>query len=334
MTSSTSHSNTRIARFPRRLALALGVAIGAWILAAAYTLLWNPEIALFNHAARVKVAWSRQLDRQFTNKFVIFGGSSSTFSVDAGHALRAHQFPIANLALGAGLGAKVLTRFALPELRPGDTLLMMIEPGLFYSDLDATQLGIQLSIAIGEPQYASPSGQLIADRKLPIQSYFAALRPGGYHFFTLLGKVVRGQPLYRYRPADFDESGHQTTGAKAPLVTPRGRIALSSGAKEWLQQLKEWCQKEHIELIYALPWAYCPPNQVPAFQKENAFFARQIQEYMPVLREPSLGAYSVAEHFADTAFHLNQKGAAIRTDQLVTTLRSKQFWSAEELPKD
>lgn len=34
-----------------------------------------------------------------------------------------------------------------------------------------------------------------------------ALRPGGYHVFTLLGKLVQGRPLYRYNTAEVRPSG-------------------------------------------------------------------------------------------------------------------------------
>jgi hypothetical protein len=256
MTSSISHSKDASRRIPRSLVLVVITAITAWCLSAAYTLFFNPEVALFKHAVTVKQAWSKRLDAEFTNKVVIIGGSSSTFSVDAGEALRTGHVPIANLALGAGMGVKVLTRFGLPELRRGDTLLLMFEPGLLQGDLEPTQLGTQICIAVGHANFAHPSNELLPERRLPLQNYFASLRPGGYHFFTLLGKVIRSQPLYRYTPADFDESGHQQTAAKAPLVTPGGTGQLSPDARAWLSKLKAHCESLGAEIAYALPWAY------------------------------------------------------------------------------
>lgn len=292
----------------------------AWLVSATYTLRWNPEVALFRHAAVVKLAWSQRLDRQFTNKTIVFGGSSSTFSIDAALALRERQIPLANLALGAGLGSKVLTRFALQEARPGDTLLMMFEPGLLAADLDPTQLGQQIAIALGQPALAHPSDDLLPTDRLPTRIYAAALRPGGYHFFTLLGKVLRRQPLYRYTPADFDEAGQQQTAARALLITPRGEVKLSEPARLWLRQLRTWCDAQNVRLIYALPWAYCPSDQIEAFNKENEHFLAQMAEFMPVLMEPRQGAYDRAEHFADTAYHLNEEGSSVRTRELIDAL--------------
>ena len=318
-------------KVPPRLVLVVVVAAGAWLFSAFYTLHWNPEIKVFKHAAEVKIAWSKYLDEQYTNKFVVFGGSSSTFSVDAGYALRECHVPIANLALGAGLGAKVLSRFALEELRPGDTAVMMMEPGLFASDLDPPQLGTQLSIAIGKPHHAHPSRRIIVNERLPWRNYFAALRPGGYHFFTLLGKWVRRQPLYRYAPADFDHSGHQQTSVRRAVTPPGTMVTLSPDAREWLLELKSHCEEQGIYLIYALPWAYCPPELTAKFQRENAAFLLQMSEFMTVLREDRLGAYSTTEHFADTSFHLNKEGAAIRTSELCRALSINYFWRQDEL---
>ncbi len=321
MTSSTSHSDAAAPRrLPRKLLLALLVAILAWLVSATYTLRWNPEVALFRHAALVKLAWSQHLDQQFTNKTIVFGGSSSTFSIDAALALRERQTPIANLALGAGLGAKVLTRFALQQAHAGDTLLMMFEPGLLAADLEPTQLGQQIAIALGRPALAHPADELLPTERLPARIYGAALRPGGYHFFTLLGKVIRRQPLYRYTTTDFDEAGQQQTTARAPLSTPRGQVKLSEPARLWLRQLRDECDQQNIRLIYALPWAYCPPEQTEAFQQENEHFLAQIAAFMPVLNEPRRGAYGAAEHFADTAYHLNKQGAALRTRELLDAL--------------
>jgi hypothetical protein len=84
-------------------------------------------------------------------------------------------------------------------------------------------------------------------------------------------------------------------------------------------------------LIYALPWAYCAPEQMAKFQGENAAFLLQISEFMPVLREGRLGAYSNTEHFADTSFHLNKEGAAVRTAELCSALTTNALWSKDEL---
>lgn len=332
MSSSTSHSSPKRSRFPRQVAVGLATAVLAWLVAAGYTVWLNPEVTGFTNAARVKLAWARRMEAQFTNRVVVFGGSSSTFSVDGKHALRAHNLPIANLAMGAGMGARVLTRFALAEVHRGDTLLMTFEPGLLVADLEITQLGYQFAIAAGKPEYASPSKDLFPEKKLAKRNYLAALRPGGYHFFTLLGKLVRGQPLYRYTPAGMDEAGQQRTPVRLPLVTPRGKLELSPAAREWLKALAAWCDQNGVKLLYAFPWTYCPAAQKAEFQAENLRFLAQMLEFMPALRDPRLGAYEVEAHFSDSPYHLNTEGAILRTDELAAALKAGLVWRKGELP--
>ena len=329
----TSFTSRFKGKTPNVLLALLLTAVGGWAIGAIYTLQWNPEVECFVHAAKVKVDWLNTLKRQFENKVIIMGGSSSTFSVDPQVALETGNVPMGNLALGAGMGTKVLSRFGIAHTQPGDTLLVMLEPNLLAGDLEPTQLGGQFSIAAGTPWWASRDPELFPTHKLPAAQYFAALRPGGYHFFTLLGKVIRRQKLYRYSKSDFLETGQQQTDYRAQLVAPRGDVTLSAEATEWLTGLADYCRRNGIRLLYAIPWAYCPPEELSAFREENTRFLVQMAKIIPVLQDDRLGAYTVAEHFADTAFHLNRQGATLRTKELVNHLLTSNSWNASDLQK-
>src|SRR5262245_31335164 len=98
----------------------IGVAVAVWAISAVYTLRLNPEVAFFTHANAVKLKWVQHLDAIHTNKYVIFGGSSCTTSIAPRRMLELHGLPAVNMGLGAGMGAKILTRNALQAVRPGD----------------------------------------------------------------------------------------------------------------------------------------------------------------------------------------------------------------------
>ena len=51
------------------------------------------------------------------------------------------------------MGATVLTESVLEHLRPGDTLIVSIEPGLLTAPLDQTALGVQFSFAVRHPNW-------------------------------------------------------------------------------------------------------------------------------------------------------------------------------------
>ena len=50
-------------------------------------------------------------------------------------------------------------------------------------------------------------------------------------------------------------------------------------------------------------------------------------QFVPVLRDPSLGADPVAEDFADTSLHLTETGAMRRTDEFGREIREWDIWT-------
>ena len=306
----------------------LTVAVLAWASSAAYALYLNPEIAFFKHGARLKHAWAEKLNREYTRKVVVFGGSSCGVSIDGERMLDHHGLPTVNMGLGAGMGAEILTRYALLEVREGDTLIVALEPGLLTDAVDPTALGVQFSFAIGKP------GLVKLSRPFSWPATLLDLRPGGYHLFTLIGKIVSGSPLYRYRPSDLHPSGWQAITIRRNFVgPPASGPALSSGARDLLGWLRSWCAQNNVRVAYSLPWGYTPPDKASQFKTANIDFLFQVSPYLPVLKDPALGANTNLEQFADTEWHLTPEAAALRTDALAQQIKEWDLWTTNELEK-
>lgn len=327
MPSSTSPSEPRLPAFALGVLL---VALVSWAAAALYTLHINPEIQYFVGTHRVKQAWAEKMSREHDAKLAVYGGSSCEFSIDCGRLLETHQMPAVNLGRGAGMGASILTLAALEELRAGDTLIAAIEPGILTEPLEPPALGVQFSFAVGHTEwFAAPA---VGTNSLPWPSAWLTLRPGGYHTFTMLGKLARRQRLYRYHLADLRSSGFNQTPIRLPVVGPAGHGGhLSPDARELLRALRAWCEAHRVRVAYSLPWSFTPPDQVVGFQKLNAGFLIEVAEFLPVLQDPRLGAYTVRDHFADTALHLTEAGAAVRTDELAGQVKGWRIWTVTEL---
>jgi hypothetical protein len=56
-----------------------------------------------------------------------------------------------------------------------------------------------------------------------------------------------------------------------------------------------------------------------------------VNEFIPVLKDIHLGAFTNIEHFADTAWHLDETGSFLRTDQLGQQIKNWDIWTEEEL---
>ncbi len=323
MASSTSHFESPVPWLALRL---LAVAALAWAAGAVYTLRLNPEVAFYRRGDLVKRAWGQTLDRAYKSKTVVFGGSSCTTSINGGRMLRRHGLPVLNLGLGAGMGVKVLTRYALESLRPGDRLIMAMEPDLLAVPLDLETLGVQFSLAIGDP------GLLRNPDRIDWPAAGLQLRPGGYHAFTLLGKILLRRPLYRYAPGEFHASGWQEVADRREFDgPPEMRPQLSNDARQWLSFIRDYCDKHGVPVAFSLPWGYCPPEKLTAYRQNNLTVIRQVSKFLPVLKETGLGAYTVREHYADTPWHLTAEGAAVRTDELADRIEAWETWTRQEL---
>ena len=229
------------------------------------------------------------------------------------------------------MGAKVLVRYTAAHARPGDTLIMTMEPSLFAGSLAIPQLGQQFSIAVGHVEWASESDLIEVRRSFMPATYLSALRPGGAHFVTLVAKIITRRPLYRYKIGEFLPTGQKITDVRMPVSAPRGRVTIGAAGRSFLFQFKQWSATNRVRVIYTLPWAYCAPEELADFQKENIYFLQQMLEYFPVLKERRLGAYPNAAHFADTAYHLTQEGAKIRTRELAEALKQPLITTTNEL---
>ncbi len=327
MTSSISHFNTR---FPVRAMKLLAVAVAAWMACAAYTLWLNPEVRFYSRMSALQDDWSRKMDREHGNKVVVFGGSSCMFSIIGEQLLEKYTLPTVNRGLGAAMGVKITTLHAMQDLRSGDTLIVALEPGTMTEPVELTSLADQFSYATRHSDWAAhPYLGLAGANRL---STLLALRPGSYHALTLIGKLVQGRDLYRYNAANASPSGWVQTNFRLPLQGAPGHgPRLSGDARRYLAALKDWCARHGVRVAYSLPWAYAPADKIEEFKKHNAGTLLQIAGFIPVLKDPWLGADPDAGHFADTAWHLNEEGSRLRTDELGRAVKQWDVWSVKEL---
>jgi hypothetical protein len=300
--------------------------------AAVYTVRWNPEVRFYRHAIAVKRAWSAQLaaGAAETPRYLLAGGSSAAFSVDGGRMLDRHGLRLVNFGLHAGMEAPFLVAIAAREARPGDTLIVAMEPELLTTPFTAPDLAAQMGLALGEPRLIAASD--VTGDPVPWVDSLVSLRPGAYHAFTLLGKLALRKPLYRYAPPEIHPSGWQEARdfREFALIQP-GAPRLAADGRNLLAALVRWARENEVRVCYSLPWACVEPAAATEFRRTSASFLREVAEFLPVLKEPALGVHSVREHFSDTGWHLTPAGAQARTDALAGQLRAGQFWTTDEL---
>lgn len=307
----------------------MSTAFLTWAVCAVYTLRFNPENVFLTTAAHIKQNWSHRITREHGNKIVVFGGSSCFLSIDGERMEERHRLALVNMGLFAGCGAKTLTEWALSEVRPEDTLVVSLEPGLLTERVEPTAAGIQFCYAMHSPQWIGGTLEPLA----PIgPGSLLALRPGGYHACTLMGKIFQHRPMFRYAVAEIHPSGWvETPVRRGDFAAPGRGQNISPSARVLLRSLSEWCSTNRVRLCYSLPMAWCPTEQLEKFQRGNASFLLEISELLPVLEDRRLGGNTNLDLYADTAWHLNATGVALRTDELAAQLRAWRMWKPEEL---
>ena len=315
-------------RFPRLSLALLGAAILAGFAGAAYTFRLNPEIKFWSAVAEHKLDWVEQMREEHGYVIGIVGGSTTTFGIDANHLHQNHHLPVANLGLHMGMGRETCVGFGMTSLQSGDTLLLSLEPHMLEDDVDSSSLGTQLALALSQPNIINWGKNNSIFSKL---SLLAQLQPGGYHLVTMLGKLLLGQPPYRYTVSQMRPGGLQTTEQRnsMPMFTqssvPKKESRLSASGRSFLLRTRAEAAKRKIQVAYLLPWAYKPSEISQPSRASNAALLEEIREIMPVLRESQMGVHPIPEDFADTVQHLTKDAATRRSEVLAQTLKNQ--WS-------
>lgn len=306
------------------------IAFATWLAGAVYTVRLSPDIRFFTGAARIKQAWSARMNTEHSPKYVLFGGSSCAFSLDAERLLQRHRLAAVNMGSAAAMGASVLTQAALEETRAGDVLVVALEPTLLTGSQEPSSFGVQMAFALGRRNWVLHPQ--VGTNSTPWSSALLALRPSGSRMLTLLRKVLRQEEMFRYHLTDVRPSGFMQTSVRPQFTGLSGHEGrLSGDSRILLGALRDWGKRSQVRVVYSLPWSYMPPDKVAWCQRHNAQFLLDVAEVLPVLYDPRLGAHSDKELFADTALHLSEEGAALRTDELADQLKGGRTWTIEEL---
>lgn len=295
-----------------------------------YCTLVEPEVVSLTQVCQTKQAWSRKMTQDCGNKVVICGGSSCAYSIMGMRLLQQHGMPTVNMGLHAGYGPSLLIQAGLWETRPGDTLIVGVEPLALTKPHEMLPCACKLGYALGHPEWA------YLPWETPMVPYLGtAMRCNmGWKSILLLpdvchlGKTVPPDALDQmdasgwmstsYRPKKYDSGGHYGSH-------------LSADSRKLLRHVSLQCQQKGVRVAYSLAWSLREPASAAAFQSANLSLLKEIAAIMPVLKDPRLGVCTDPSLFSNTYFHLNAEAAAVRSDELARQIKDWDVWSPGEL---
>jgi hypothetical protein len=251
------------------------------------------------------------------------GGSSCAFSIDPLIVEEACGLPAFNLGLPVSAGPKFLLHQALEKARPGDTLVVCLEPDLLVhpEEFKPGTLSFGLASIAGDPSDAVGASSF--GGSLEVREYLNLSRPGPSYLATLVAKKASGTPLYRYTPADLRPHGRVETPVVDPAMPRAGlntATTLHPGARDLLIALSAAADQRGVRLAYSMPWRFTAEDAAPANRKTNRAILDQIDGILPALDDGYLGVSTDPAHFSDSPLHLSAEGSGLRSTGLAKSL--------------
>lgn len=309
----------------RFLALIVACTVAAYALALAIAVPGNPEVEFWRVVDQGRdrdIAAVRQ--KQAAPPLILFtGGSSCAFSIDPEIIATTCGRPAFNLGLPVAAGAKFLLHQALAKARPGDTLVVCLEPDLLThpESFHPSTLSFALATLAGDPSGAVGGSSF--DQRLGLRDYLNLSRPGPSHLATLVAKSIAGKELYRYTPDDIRPGGRIETSHREPAlprIGPKSADQLTPDASRLLATFRDAASRKGVRLAYSMPWMLTATGAAETNRAVNRRILDAIDPLLPVVDDGWLGVSTDPSHFSDSGQHLTAAGSRLRSEDLAKAL--------------
>lgn len=302
------------------VSLVLAFALGFYLTVSA-----NPEIRFWSGVVKLRDREIKEVRKNHPNTPIIFftGGSSTAFSIDPKIIEETSGLPSFNLGLPIAAGGEYLIEQALQQTRPGDILVIGLEPDILGSTIpEPSPSKFSFAMAAANGQIKEATGGDSFDTHLSVRHTLSLVRPGASYLATLAGRVVSGKG-YRYKPSDVRYRGRietQVRGASQAGIRPTSN--LSSYGRKLLTAAGNAAKAHEVRLLYAMPWHFTATSGLLQSRDNQKQLATQIQTIIPTVDDGFAGAADNPAWFSDSAQHLTAEGSAIRSSYLVRALKN------------
>lgn len=318
----------------KRLLLSLSVSMLLLIAVGTVLIHVDFEARFFSSLAAISEQWEQQLRKEGKGPLIVFGGGSEIrANINPEDFQQRYGMDVVNAGQHAGFGLPSNIISALPRLQAGDTFVVsVIAPAEKCENMSL--LGVRyLWRRVGIKAFCSPLFPLT------IGNILKGVR------FNQRWDWVYMETMYRYGRAHWYETHarvHRPSGwmevldrkdmaeiARKPYLTDESFEPMLC----FLKKLQEYCDAHGVKLICYLPWQYCFDAEEVWIRRRDKirFLQMAVNEHIPFLKDEHLGCMADASLFADSHFHLCPEGVARNTENLGELLRTRSFWTAEEL---
>lgn len=263
-----------------------------------------------------------------TRKIVFTSGSSTLYGVNTVDIQKALNIPVVNLAVNAGLNNDYIFYKAKEVLRPGDILIVPNEYHHLIWDGELSTARNEYILAYDRIYFnALPLLEKIKIiNTISLKDIYLSIEEQ-YYFNDKsieIGKKSTSKSLNE-NGDKLDKTGHYPdkiafTGIGFPL---KKEYTFETKGLMEIVKFNKWCQTHNIVLYMTFPNTI--NFQEYKEQKYTTYFNQLIQFYeqnnIHYLGYPTDFIYP-KKYFYDTNYHLNTKGADMRTKQLINLMKS------------
>lgn len=312
-------------KFPLLLLLSL---LAAYALSCILTIAVNPEVAFWNEAIEQRHAAITEIRKEQPEQPIIFftGGSSCAFSIDPKIIEEECGLPAINLGLPVACGARYILHQALREARPGDLIVVCLEPDLLtYPGQESSPSKTGFTLEARRGNLTDAAGGSTFGENMEIPDFLTLSRPGANYLITLVGRTLTGKG-YRYKTSDIKYHGLIQTPVREPGLTPRGDTMANSLHQEGrilLESFTAAAKEKDVSLAYSMPWHYTATASIDPNRALNREILKDIESIMPVIEDGYSGSMPGRENFSDSPLHLSGDGTHIRSRALAKALKPK-----------
>ena len=301
-------------RYRIRLLLLLVVLSAALACGWAYTALVNPEMRWLLSLHEVKRAAAERAEGE---RVLVMGGSSVLFGVDTDELSRLLGKPAVNLGMHAGMGGLALLGYADSYSRPGDLLVISLEPDLLEGDVRTQRLGDQFLFLAGLSRYAQGGDPPLAPRGrlAPLEAGLSVCAPGLRQLANHAGKWAAGRKMYRYGDLRPNASGYLPEKISMDFPPVRDGIAMSPQWRDALAAFVAGQQARGVRVVYSLPWFLVDDPAAAC-----GGYLKDLNAFLPIVRDYDWAAMRERANYSDTPAHLSVEGGELRTRALARAL--------------
>ncbi|NES81015.1 MAG: hypothetical protein F6K10_06195 [Moorea sp. SIO2B7] len=286
----------------------------AWSLGYVYNVKYGGELSWLRMMYEDKIAAAEKINAP--KRLLITGGSGAHYTINSKLIEKELGIPVLNLGIDGPVGLDVILPSILPQVRPGDIVLLIPEYLILLDEDGLGDRSATFGVAIGKPGLGE-----VRPKQLTQDILLLGIPTLRSVTKSSLDLIEKGR-MTGYYSDPVDEYGDPTTVKtrkakwwKLPIKQP-----ISQHAIERITQFSEEVEAQGGTLILSLPWVYASTEEETLNNIKKT--AAELAKIAPLIYEKdSLNVKTDSSLFADTHYHLLPESRIIRSSEIVKQIK-------------